>query len=794
MATAASAAEIKKIPGFSLATDQLKSRDWRINHLYFIKNVDGKETRFNRNAAQKAFAQNTWYRDVICKARKLGFSTDIAIQIIDESIFNSHKVSAIVDYKLPDAIKKLDMIRYAYERLPTTIREVVRLTKDNEAEMHLSNGSKISVGTSYRGDTPQLLHISEYGKISTDNPNAANEIKTGAIQSVGMNGKVFVESTAHGAGGEFYTMVQRAEAVQKSGQELTKLDFKLHFYGWHIDPSYRLQNNLVTITQEVTEYFRLLRANHGLIVDADQIAFYQKKLEELGPDDIKSEFPSIMEECFFNSLEGAYFKREMGRARNDRRIGLPVPYDPTRPVNTFGDIGMDDEQAIWFHQTDGVRHRFIDFSQSSGEGLSHYIRVLKEKAEERGFIYGKHYGPHDLSVREWGNPSVQTRAQTAAGFGIKFIIVPKVQDKGEAIEAARRFIGLSYFDSVHCAEGIKALDNYRKTWNEKLAAWSAIPVHDWACITGDTKVLTRAGKQSIKELPDTGEVLTPCGWKRYVNPRITRKNAPLVEVKFEGGLLVRCTAEHLFLTDSGWKFAISLLKDSLIQSSLSRLPSISTVDYIAFGPVKTISRAVANAFTALCGQLFMVPSLQAATSTIVKQAIPREMASKISNVFHLPSTSQLPGGIGRLQGSSAYSRPAPAIRLLNGIVRKLVAFGIVVTRSDRSLGKSGNGKIASVLFAGLASIAWFGARAIRASIARTNVDTLRIVSVEKLPDLEDVWCLTVPEVNCFSLENGAVIHNSHPADALMCGAMGWVPDNVPSGKPKNKKEGSAWSA
>jgi len=300
-----------------------------------------------------------------------------------------------------------------------------------------------------------------------------------------LNGKIWVESTAHGVGGEFYDLVQRAEAMKKSGAPLTKLDFKLHFFGWPIEKKYRLQNNLVTITQETIEYFRILRANHGLIVDADQIAFYQKKLEELGPDDVKSEFPSIMEECFFNSLEGAYFKREMSRARNDKRIGLSIPFDPTRPVNTFGDIGMDDEQAIWFHQSDGVRHRFIDFSQSSGEGLSHYIRILREKADQRGFIYGKHYGPHDLEVRDWSNPHVQTRAKTAESFGIKFVIVPQVQEKGDAIEAARRFIATSYFDNEHCAEGIKALDNYRKKWNEKLGTWSAVPVHDWASHPAD---------------------------------------------------------------------------------------------------------------------------------------------------------------------------------------------------------------------------------------------------------------------------------------------------------------------
>ena len=97
--------------------------------------------------------------------------------------------------------------------------------------------------------------------------------------------------------------------------------------------------------------------------------------EEQGPDDMKSEFPSHIEECFYSSLEGAYFKRELTKARDEKRIGLPVPYDPSRLVNTFWDIGMNDENCIWFHQTDGVRHRLIGLYRNSGEGQPTYIQM-----------------------------------------------------------------------------------------------------------------------------------------------------------------------------------------------------------------------------------------------------------------------------------------------------------------------------------------------------------------------------------------------------------------------------------
>jgi len=48
---------------------------------------------------------------------------------------------------------------------------------------------------------------------------------------------------------------------------------------------------------------------------------------------MKSEYPSCSEECFYSSLEGSSFKREL--TRDEKRIGLPLPYDPSRPVNTL---------------------------------------------------------------------------------------------------------------------------------------------------------------------------------------------------------------------------------------------------------------------------------------------------------------------------------------------------------------------------------------------------------------------------------------------------------------------------
>lgn len=478
MGDASSLEAIRQSKEYKAARAQLASRDWRLDNLYWIKGEDGVAIPFRRNEPQLKYSAQEWYRDTILKSRKLGFSTFIAIELLDGCMFASNQIAGIVDRTLDDAKSKLAIVKFAYDRMPESMRLANPLVLDNQEELSWSNGSSIVAGTSYRGDTPQMLHISEYGPISAKSPEVAREIKNGSITSVPKSGKIWVESTPMGTAGEFFEMVKTGERLAATGQQLTQLDFKLHFFGWHMKQANRLPINLVHIPADMREYFEELRAKHGIETDGMQRAWYVKERERLGPDDMKSEHPSTPDECFFASLEGAYFKKEMNKARADKRIGLPVPHDTTRPVHTFWDIGMDGHLAIGFMQTDGVRHRFIDFARGEHSGLSDGLRILQEKNSTRGFRYGKHYGPHDLTEREWTdmhNVTARTRKEIAAEHGVDFIVVPRVGDKADSIEAARRLISSSWFCSEYAGDLVECLDNYTKSWNRSTSQWMSVP-------------------------------------------------------------------------------------------------------------------------------------------------------------------------------------------------------------------------------------------------------------------------------------------------------------------------------
>lgn len=489
-------ADLDRILAKELHEATLGNAEWRIDNLYWIQNEQGKKVRFVRNEAQRSWWHNRWWLNVILKARQLGFSTEIAIEMLDECLFIPNFTAGIIDYSIDDAKKKLDKIKFAYDNLPAYLKLQTRLIKDNTETLEFSNGSKVEVGTSHRGGTLQHLHVSEYGKISAVRPDKAKEIKIGGFGTVHVGMRIDVESTAAGIGGEFHDMVQRAEALAQEGRELSQLDFKLHFFAWWQHPGYVLDPRNVRISAELADYFTDLKANHRIDLSPEQRAWYAAKLAQIGIDGIYQEYPSYPDEAFKASVDGAYFKRQMSKARLDGRI-TRLHHDEMRLVNTFWDIG-NDTTSIWFHQTDGVRHRLIDYYEAADESIAHYAMELKDRSEAVGYNYGKHYGPHDLENTEWGGTG-KTRKEIAEGLGLKFTVIPRIDDKNDAIDAARLFLGMCWFDEIHCARGIACLDNYKKKWNKLLSTWSREPLHDWASHGADSFMTGAMGYKPERE-------------------------------------------------------------------------------------------------------------------------------------------------------------------------------------------------------------------------------------------------------------------------------------------------------
>lgn len=174
--------------------------------------------------------------------------------------------------------------------------------------------------------------------------------------------------------------------------------------------------------------------------------------------------------------DGAIYKAEFEQIKRENRI-CKVPHDPNLPVYTSWDLGILDPTAIWFFQVYGKEVRVIDYYEANNEPLAHYARILDEKTEKFGYRYEKNFAPHDIAARDLS--SGVSREQTMADLGYRMTKGARlgVEDR---IEATRQFLKNCWFDAEKCKYGIRALQNYRREFNDKLDQFKATPVHDWA--------------------------------------------------------------------------------------------------------------------------------------------------------------------------------------------------------------------------------------------------------------------------------------------------------------------------
>ena len=200
----------------------------------------------------------------------------------------------------------------------------------------------------------------------------------------------------------------------------------------------------------------------------------------LTPKDIQEEREAGMTEdmiqqefyCSFTAaIMGSYYWKEYDEAERAGRFGN-VPYDPELPVYTVWDLGVADAMSIGFYQLMGLEVRKIDYLEKTGEGLPYFIKKLQEK----GYVYGKHFAPHDIKAREL--TSGKSRLEVAKSLGIEFEIVPDIGVQ-DGIDAGRALFKKLWVDKERCADWLRLIPQYTKEYDEDNKVFKNRPLHDW---------------------------------------------------------------------------------------------------------------------------------------------------------------------------------------------------------------------------------------------------------------------------------------------------------------------------
>ncbi len=195
-------------------------------------------------------------------------------------------------------------------------------------------------------------------------------------------------------------------------------------------------------------------------------------------------------ECSFEAaILGAFYGTEMRQA--EPRINERVVFEPGYPVHTAWDLGYRDDTAIWWYQVVGGEVRVIDFFAISGAD----IRAIAEVVVNKGYTYGKHYLPHDARAKslQTGRSIVE---QLADHLGIGSLsVVPNIGLQ-DGIQAVRQMLPRTWFNSVRCGDGIEALRQYQREYDEDKKAFRASPRHDWTSHPADAfRMLAVAWRQ-----------------------------------------------------------------------------------------------------------------------------------------------------------------------------------------------------------------------------------------------------------------------------------------------------------
>lgn len=204
-----------------------------------------------------------------------------------------------------------------------------------------------------------------------------------------------------------------------------------------------------------------------------QDAIEQEILEGRSDEIIQQEYYCSFE----GAIEGAYYAKQMKQAELQGRI-CDFAIEPALPVYTFWDLGVADAMAIWVMQPFRNELRMIGYYENSGEGFVHYINWLKDFRDTHNISFQRHYAPHDIEVRTLG-AEAKSRYEIAKGLGIKFDKTPNISIM-DGIEALRMLMPRMWFHKTNCKQGIRALKEYKKEYDQKRHCYKDNPLHDWA--------------------------------------------------------------------------------------------------------------------------------------------------------------------------------------------------------------------------------------------------------------------------------------------------------------------------
>lgn len=202
--------------------------------------------------------------------------------------------------------------------------------------------------------------------------------------------------------------------------------------------------------------------------------------------------------CSWNAaILGAFYSIEIADVRREERV-KEIEAIPNRAVHRAWDLGIRDDTSIWWFQyLPNGQCQILDCLSTSGVGLEYFATEVEARRKKYGWKDGTDWVPHDAKVKEFG--SGRTRIETMREFGLSPNLVT-ASSIADGINAARRLLPVCVFHP-RCKEGLEALEQYRREWNDEAKTFRASAVHDWCSHYADAfRYLALSRREEVRKV------------------------------------------------------------------------------------------------------------------------------------------------------------------------------------------------------------------------------------------------------------------------------------------------------
>lgn len=357
---------------------------WRLQNLYKIRTKFGTVVNLKPNRSQQEFLKNEGQYNIILKARQLGMSTLCLIRMLDYALFTPNVTCVVIAHERESTQKLFKIIKFAYDNYPKGYPKA-DAKYDTRNELGFSEiGSSIYVATKVRGDTINMLHLSEMAFM--EDPEGKFLATASAVTP---NGKITIESTANGVGDYFYDFWNQAD----------ERNFTKHFFPWFNAKEYRKPAIGIEFDRDELE----LKKRFGL--DSEQLAWRKEKVALHGRDGFLQEYPATAEEAFIAAG------------------GNVFPLDIINNIETKEPLIDAGGMKVWGHPVYSHSYAMgVDVSEGIGKDESAIDIIDLDTGEQ---------------VWHWsGNCSVQELAEKVELYSHKYnraLIIPEANNHGYSL-------------------------------------------------------------------------------------------------------------------------------------------------------------------------------------------------------------------------------------------------------------------------------------------------------------------------------------------------------------------------